>query len=129
LFESALADLGEAPPNTKGAVRHVFFAIEGLFKLMFPDEPRLTAKAADLLRPVLQKQTSENKTALQVSMKLLESFKDWIDAAHFYRHEQGEEDVVQPPLTLAVHLMSLGAANLRWLAELDAQKDSEAGTK
>jgi hypothetical protein len=120
LFESALADLGKAPPTTKGAVRHVFFAIEGLFKLMFSGETRLTAKAADLLRPVLQRQFSEDKTALQVSMKVLEAFKDWIEAAHFYRHEQGEEDVAQPPLAVAVQLVSLGAANLRWLAEIDA---------
>jgi hypothetical protein len=88
---------------------------------MFAGETRLTAKAADLLRPVLQEKLSENKTALQVSMKLLESFKDWIDAAHFYRHEQGDEDIAQPPLETAVHLVSLGAANLRWLAEIDAR--------
>ncbi|MDA9408741.1 hypothetical protein [Bradyrhizobium sp. CCBAU 45384] len=124
LFESALADLGQAPPNTKSAVRHVFFAIEGLFKLMFPSETRLTAKAAELLKPVLQKQLSEDKTTLQVSLKLIESFKDWIDAAHFYRHEQGEEDIAMPPLTVAVHLASAGAANLRWLAEIDAQLQS-----
>jgi len=34
--------------------------------------------------------------------------KDWVDAAHFFRHEQGMADEVA------------GAAHLRWLAELDA---------
>jgi hypothetical protein len=42
------------------------------------------------------------------------------DAAHFYRHEAGHEEPVQPPLTLAVQMVSHGATFLRWLAEMDA---------
>jgi hypothetical protein len=30
------------------------------------------------------------------------------------------DEVAQPPLGLAVHIFSTGAAHLRWLAELDA---------
>jgi hypothetical protein len=51
--------------------------------------------------------------------KLLSAFKDWIDAAHFYRHEAGREEPIQPPLTLRVQMVSVGATFLRWLAELD----------
>ena len=50
---------------------------------------------------------------------MLASLKDWVDAAHFYRHEPGTEEVAQPPLPLAVYLVSIGASHLRWLAELD----------
>jgi hypothetical protein len=47
--------------------------------------------------------------------------RGWIDAAHFYRHEQGMPDkIAQPPLQLAI-LLSTGPAHLRWSAELDAQ--------
>jgi hypothetical protein len=51
---------------------------------------------------------------------MLNAFKEWIDTAHFYRHEPGKEDVAQPPLTLAVYVCGVGASHLRWLAELDA---------
>jgi hypothetical protein len=52
---------------------------------------------------------------------MLQSLRGWIDAAHGYRHEEGKPDTVaQPPLTLAVYLVSTGAAHLPWLAELDA---------
>ena len=52
--------------------------------------------------------------------KLLSAFKDWINAAHFYRHEPGHQDPAQPPLMLAVQMVSVGASFIRWLAELDA---------
>jgi len=52
---------------------------------------------------------------------MLNGLKDWVDAAHFYRHEERRaEEVAQPPLKLAVYIVSTGASHLRWLAELDA---------
>jgi hypothetical protein len=50
----------------------------------------------------------------------VDAFRDWVDAAHFYRHEAGREAVAQPPLSLAILLISAGASFLRWLAEFDA---------
>jgi hypothetical protein len=44
---------------------------------------------------------------------------DWIDAAQFYRHEAGQEAPTQPPLMLAVQMVSVGASFMRWLGELD----------
>jgi hypothetical protein len=54
------------------------------------------------------------------SIQLLNGFKDWIDAAHNYRHEAGREGPSQPPLTLTVQMVSVGASFLRWLGDLDA---------
>jgi hypothetical protein len=87
---------------------------------MFPNEPRLGAKESEVIRPLLQAAHAGDNVAQSASGKLLTSFKEWIDAAHLYRHEQGKEEVAQPPLTLAVYLTSTGASHLRWLAELDA---------
>ncbi len=56
---------------------------------------------------------------------MLTSFKDWVDAAHFYRHEEGAEEVAQPPLQLAIYIVSSGTTHLRWLAELDAQTQQQ----
>jgi hypothetical protein len=118
-FDGSLNALSKTPPDGKAAIRQTFAAAEGLFRLMFSNAPRLTAKELDRLQPLIQAATTGNPTACSVASKLLASFKDWVDAAHFYRHEAGAEEVSQPPLTLAVHMTSLGASFIRWLAELD----------
>jgi hypothetical protein len=119
-FEAGMAALSKGPPDGKGAVRSVFSAVEGVFRLISRQAPRLAADQVDRLVPLIQQIYSQDETALRSASKMLASLKDWIDAAHFYRHEQGTQDVVsQPPLSLAVYLVSIGASHLRWLAELD----------
>jgi hypothetical protein len=51
--------------------------------------------------------------ALGAAAKLLSGLEDWINAAHFYRHERGASEVVEPPFALAVNLVSLGSSYLR----------------
>jgi hypothetical protein len=120
-FNRALAALAEAPPDGKGGIRATFTAIEGLFTLMFPDVHRLAAGEASRLRTLIEQAHKGDRRAQETSDKMLQSLRGWIDAAHCYRHEEGKPDTVaQPPLTLAVYLISTGAAHLRWLAELDA---------
>jgi hypothetical protein len=119
-FEQAYTELTAVPPDGKGAIRAAFSAAEGLFRLMFPSSPRLTAGEIDKhLGPYLQSAFATDATALGATSKLLASFKDWVDSAHFYRHEPGKEEIAQPPLTLAINLVSLGASYIRWLAEMD----------
>jgi hypothetical protein len=120
-FESAHAALSRVPPDGKGAVRSTFTAAEGLFRLMFSKAPRLGAKEVRAhLGPTLQRIHANDGTAAAAATKLLAGFGEWVDAAHFYRHEAGKEEVAQPPLTLAIQLVSLGASYIRWLAEVDA---------
>jgi len=55
---------------------------------MFPSEPRLTADAVRRNLPaLLQRLYADNAPALGATSKLLWSFNEWIEAAHFYRHE------------------------------------------
>jgi hypothetical protein len=120
-FEKGLAALAEAPIDGKSAIRATFTAIEGLFILMFPEVKRLSAGETSRLRPQIERVYKADRRAQETSAKMLQSLGDWIDAAHGYRHEEGKADTVsQPPLTLAVHLISTGASHLRWLAEIDA---------
>jgi hypothetical protein len=121
-FNAAMTELGKAPPDCKTAIRNVFASAEGLFKLMFPDCLRLTEKDARKLEPIIQSVYSSDDTAKSAAMKLLNSCQDWINSAHFYRHEQGQEEPTQPPLELTVHIVSSGASFIRWLAELDAKR-------
>ena len=119
-FNKALAALARGPDG-KGAIRSTFTAIEGLFALMFPEVRRLAAGEVSRPRALIEKVYSGDRPAQETAKEMLQSLGDWIDAAHNYRHEEGRPDTVaQPPLTLAVYLVSAGAAHLRWLAELDA---------
>jgi hypothetical protein len=126
-FKKSLAALAEAPPDGKGAIRATFAAIEGLFVLMFPDVHRLAAGEATRVRPLVERAYSGDRRAQETSIEMLQSLRGWVDAAHGYRHEEGKPDTVaQPPLTLAVYLVSAGATHLRWLAELDAAAPKKA---
>jgi hypothetical protein len=119
-FDGGMEALAQAPPDGKNAIRGVFAAVEGIFRLILPAAPRLGAAEIDGLAPLLQRLYSQEDTARRSATKLLNSHKDWVDAAHFYRHEEGAEEVAQPPLNLAIYIVSTGASHLRWLAELDA---------
>jgi hypothetical protein len=119
-FNKALAALTQGPDG-KGAIRSTFTAIEGLFALMFPEVRRLAAGEVSRVLPVIQQVYTGDRRAQETNAEMLESLRGWIGAAHGYRHEEGKSDTVaQPPLTLAVYLVSTGAAHLRWLAELDS---------
>lgn len=116
-FEGGLTLLSK---DNKLAIRRVFGAAENLFKLMLPGEPRLGAKEAEKLTPQLRHFFKEEDQATNFAApKIIASFKDWIDACHFYRHEQAEEKVAQPPTPVAVHLISSGASFIRLMAEID----------
>ena len=118
-FESAMKAITGAVPDGKTGIRNAFEAAEGLFRLMYRKAPRLTADFAAELAPTLQQRYAGDPAALGASSKLLASFKDWIEACQFYRHEPGKPEIHQPPIELALHLISVGAAFIRLLIDLD----------
>jgi hypothetical protein len=119
-FEAAFPALDMTPPDGKTAVRQIFFATENLFKLMFPAQGLLGANTAEReLNKQVDGLYKNDQAARAASNRMIASFKDWITAAHSYRHEPGEKEPVQPPLSLALLLVSQGASYIRWLAELD----------
>jgi hypothetical protein len=119
-FERISDELAALPPNGKDAWRTVFAAVEGLFRLMFQSATQLNASAVEAnLAGLIQRLYGSDAVALRAANKQLASFKDWVDASHFYRHEQGREEPVQPPIDLAVLAISNGTAFLRWLIALD----------
>jgi hypothetical protein len=124
-FEKAMAALSGSPiADGKDGIRGVFNAVECVYKLMNPKASKLVAAdAVKTLQADVQKIYSTNSTALRAANKTVNAFGDWIDACHNYRHEEGVEDPSQPPLDLAVNLVSLGAAQLRWLINLDQARD------
>jgi hypothetical protein len=119
-FERVSDELACVPPNGKDAWRAVFAAAEGLFRQMFRSAPQLNAAAIDAhLAPLAQRVHGQDAVALRATMKLIASFKDWVDASHNFRHEPGGHEQAQPPIDVAVLAVSNGTAFLRWLIALD----------
>ncbi len=112
----------QEPVDYIGAIRSAFAANENLFKLMY-NVPRLDARTAgEKLGRDLQSLYSDHPTSQSAAAKSLGSFKEWINASHFYRHEQGVEVHNQPTEEAAVLLVSQGLSFVRWLAQLDRIK-------
>lgn len=87
---------------------------------MFASSPRLTAGEVETkLRPIVRDRYAANQTALRAAERILDGFKDWIDASHNYRHEPGVQEPAQPPPDLAIFAISNGASFLRWLVDID----------
>lgn len=106
-------------PNYVGAIRSVFGACENIFKLMYGGS-RLDSKSAFTKISSAQQRLYEgHPTMLASSAKLLNGFREWIDAAHFYRHEEGRTERGQPESEIAILLISEGLAYVRWLAAID----------
>ena len=121
-YEKSLAALSGAPPDFKTSIRASFAAVEAVFKLLLPSSPRLAAGEVQSLAPLMQTASAGDAAAQSASAKMLSAFKDWIDAAQVYRHEQGQEEPTQPPIALAISILSVGATYLRWLAELNSAR-------
>ena len=114
----------EPHPDYITAIRSVFGACENLFKLMY-EVPRLDAKTArDKLSIDHQSFYSSYPMLLRANAKSLAGFMEWIDAAHFFRHEQGSETSYQPTEEHAILMISQGLAFVRWLAIIDARKSN-----
>ena len=119
-FEAGYKLLSATSPDGKHAVRDIFEAIEIVFKLMFPETNRIGApELGSHLKPLIETRYAADAPARKSALRLLDQLKEWVAAAQFYRHGQGQEEPNQPPLELAVLLMSSGASHLRWLLELD----------
>ncbi|NDV88907.1 hypothetical protein GTW51_19660 [Aurantimonas aggregata] len=122
-FDEAFVCLDRQPVDGKGGLRSAFFASEALFRLMFPTAHQLSGgEVRKHLQPLVDAVYAAQKPAIYLAQKQVQSFTDWIDGAHFYRHEPGTEDPAQPPLELAIFMISQAGGFIRWLAFLDAKR-------
>jgi len=113
------------PVNGRQAIRCVFDAVENFFKQMYPGAPRLSGQfIVQHLRPEVAEILAEEKyaTEREASFKSIESFKSWVDGAHYYRHADGKPEPFQPSDDYAVHVVSQGLGFLRWLVDLKGRR-------
>lgn len=125
-FESACDQLHDGK-SSADAIEKTFKAAENIFRQLFRKEPKLTGAAiTKCLMPRFQGIYTSNVQAKRASAKMCASFSDWVDAAHFFRHEHGHEVPSSAPLDFAIFMVSQGAGYLRWLADnFDALRGDE----
>jgi hypothetical protein len=121
-FEDSHQKLDSQPPDTKASVRSIFEAVEILYKLLTDAQERDRLNSSGVrnkLKSMIQKIYEKDETARKVAEHLMEGFCDWIEALHMYRHGQKVEEPSNPPMELAIEILSSGATYLRWLVEID----------
>lgn len=114
-LEESFGYLDRDPVDTKAAVRSAFEATEILVRTMVGGK-NLNKKLVedDLTKHCLAKLKGD-ETAKRVVAKLLESFGDWVDGVHFYRHGQAAPEPVAPSEQTAIHVLSTACSYIRWL--------------
>jgi hypothetical protein len=119
-FQAAHENFARTPADTKGALRHSFEAAEIMTKFISDSGKGLVAKFVKTeLEPLIQKLYAKDPEAQRSSLSAAQSFADWVDAVHVYRHGHGKEWATVPPVELTILLISQGASFIRWLVELD----------
>lgn len=124
-FKESHKKLDSDPSDTKSAIRAIFEAVEILYKLLVNAEgkSRLNSKGIrENLKPIVQTIYKSDSTACTAAEHLLDGLCNWIDAAHMYRHGQKVEESINPPIEVAIQMLSLGATYLRWLVEFDSKE-------
>ncbi|MCB1331121.1 MAG: hypothetical protein KDK28_17475 [Maritimibacter sp.] len=122
-LEAAHSALDQVPPDGKAALRNTFFANENLFRLAFPTAHQLgKGELNKHLKPAVDKKYSGANPDIHAAQKQFSQYVNWVEGAHFYRHESGTEEPTQPPLEVAIHYFSTGTAWLRWLQSFDTPK-------
>jgi hypothetical protein len=118
-YEDAYHYMDNDPPNTKAAVRSMFESVEILVKQMVKTDKLDKNVVEKALKEKCLRVYKDNETASRAASKLFDSFGEWVDGLHFYRHGQKSEEPVAPPDDITIYVLSSGSAFLRWLIEIN----------
>lgn len=119
-FEQAHSYLDAQPADTKASVRSAFEALEILGRLMDTQSKNLNKwMVENKLKPTAMAKAQDATEALVVD-KLFDGLALAVDGLHNYRHGQGSQQPIAPSLSVAVYVLSLVAAALRWLVAIES---------
>lgn len=118
-FEDAHRHFASTPQDLKAALRALFESVEIVVKQMYSAD-RLTAKlVSGEIKSKILSGYPDDPVARRAVGRVIDGFADWVDGMHHYRHGQGDEAPVVPPLSFAIYAMSSGAAFIRWLVQVE----------
>ncbi|WP_323784632.1 hypothetical protein [Thalassovita sp.] len=119
-LESVEQAMMREEPDNRQAIRSVFDAAENIFKMMFKGVTHINNREINnRLPPQIEALYAAHPLVKKATLKQCESFKSWVEGAHFYRHADDLPEPAQPPRELTVLMVSQGYGWVRWLAELD----------
>lgn len=117
-LEDGYRVLDHVPPDGRAAVRGIFDSAENLFKQTFRADRLVAHLIDDKLKPAVAA-LGWNAEAQLAAEAMVDAFKDWVKACHKYRHQAGNPDPHQPPLDLAILMVTQGTGFVRWLVTID----------
>jgi hypothetical protein len=96
----------------------MFEAVEILAKQICPKAKLLSYGLAEgALKEACIASANVDATEKKVLEGMFNALGNWVRALHYYRHGQVGDAVVAPTLELSVHVLSVGSAYVRLLAQ------------
>lgn len=120
-YERIFHYLDEEPSNTRGAVRSAFDAVESAAKELTSGSQLNKSLITERLKPLILDPIQCSNETLVIE-KLINSFIEWVNACHFYRHAQAETKSSPPSLETTILIITQGSGFLRLLCTITAPK-------
>jgi hypothetical protein len=123
-LEKAYAFLDGPVVDTKSAARSAFEAIEILAKLMVSEAQNLNGRMIETRLEPLVLSGCIDDAHKNMASAIMKSLKEFVNGVHYYRHGQGEESVIEPPMDIAVYILSQVSNAIRLLIPVDQRLQS-----
>ena len=117
-YEDTYRHLDNTPPDTKAAARSIFEALEILTKQLVNTKNLNKWVLENTLQELALDALAHDETERLVIGNMFNSFGEWVDGMHSYRHGQPEVEPVAPSEELVVYMVSSGSSFLRLLLEV-----------
>jgi hypothetical protein len=112
-LSSAHDYLSAGHEDTLSAARSAIDAVENVFKVITAEKRIGATEIKSSIPNILPEYYDER--ARNAALRLIASFSEWTNAAHQYRHADGQPEPTPPPRDITIQFMSAGAGWIRWL--------------
>ncbi len=123
-FEHAFEELDSATPQTADAIWAMFKSLEILVKQMTKADRLNKMVIQNQLKQIALKIYKDDPTAEKTVENIFQGMGDWVNAIHMYRHGQNVPKPVDPPIELAIYILSSGASFLRFLISINKSREN-----
>ncbi len=116
---SAVRELNRLDGSPKAAIRETYAAVETAFKVAVDSSVTLGASDVEKrLVPAIDRLfANADPVARGAAAQVAQAMKDWVNAAHKYRHGHEHADPIEPSRELAITLVGLGITFARFIGD------------